>query len=151
MPLRISPVSDADWRFIVPFSFKAFAGELYWQLFFPGGDNDSNHLVAIERLTRDYKADPDERYLKVVDDETGEIVSCGSWCIFEEDPFARDGEGKGINQWIEAPWVEGKEREHVEWVLNEIRDNRKNMKELRKAHCRKFLFGQSCRDVEKSS
>ena len=146
MPLRISPVSDADWPVIVPFSFQAFAREPYWHLLFPGGDNPANHLRSIERMTCSYRADPEEQYLKVYDDETGEIISCASWCIYEEDPFARDGEGGGVNKWVETPWVEGKGREHVEWVLNGIRDNRKHMKDLTRGHCCQFLLRNKCCD-----
>ncbi|KAE9577267.1 hypothetical protein CGCF415_v001176 [Colletotrichum fructicola] len=73
-------------------------------------------VEATERMRAEHRADPTSTWLKVIDDETGQIVAGGRWSFFERGgPNPYDGHRE-----VEATWFpEGEPR----WVASLLLNN----------------------------
>lgn len=74
-------------------------------------------VEATERMRAEHRADPTSTWLKVVDDETGQVVAGGRWSFFERGgPNPYDGHRE-----VEATWFpEGEPRWVASLLLNDF-------------------------------
>jgi len=120
MSLELLDASFEDINDLIAVQFAAYSNPYhpYVALLYPGlGSQDSkkSQADAADRLRMSWGASPAERWKKVVDTKTGEIVAISRWQIFASNPFP-DGP-----PYVEASWYpEGSRiREYCNFLMND--------------------------------
>ena len=82
MPLQITPASESDIDRLMEIQFAAMAQEPYHHVLFPGPNTPTARAQAGARTLQDWRGDPSEKVLKVIDTASGEIISFGKWNVY---------------------------------------------------------------------
>ena len=67
---------------LMEIQFAAMASEPYHHVLFPGPNTRSARDQAGARTLSDWRSDPSEKVLKVIDSNTSEIISFGKWNVY---------------------------------------------------------------------
>ena len=100
MSLRITHASESDIDRLMEVQFAAMAHEPYHHVLFPGPNTPQARAQAGARTLQDWRNDPSERVLEVIDTESGKIVSFGKWNI-----YASERPESEWNQHLEVDWT----------------------------------------------
>ncbi|OTB08662.1 hypothetical protein M426DRAFT_316675 [Hypoxylon sp. CI-4A] len=116
MPLVVLPAQIPDIEPVYDVYFAAFKDEPINDLLYPRGVDRKAHTEG----TKEWWAHDKIGYtVKCLDTDTGKIVGMAGW-----DIFWRPGEDNGWERPAGIPWLEGKEKEKCEGVLNPMWDMR---------------------------
>jgi hypothetical protein len=87
-------VSESEFEDLVRCEFDAYENPVcnLKQLFFPiQGSSTTARATAIEDAVKRqalwHKSDPTSKWIKVVDEESGQLVGAACWHVYEEDPY----------------------------------------------------------------
>lgn len=80
MPLLLSRASEEDMRQLVDLHYKVIQGPISDILI--GYDTEECRQAAVHRWSQAMRHDPADLWLKVVDTETGRIVSTAHWKLY---------------------------------------------------------------------
>lgn len=84
MGVKVLEAEDADMDRIVEIASLAFArNEPMWDTMWPNHWLDSGRRVGAERMRATRKSDPHTKYMKAVDEASGEIVGMAKWNIYD--------------------------------------------------------------------
>lgn len=110
MPLLLSRASAADVRELVDLHYTVIQGPLSDILI--GYDTEDGRQAAAGRWAQEMKEDPADLWLKVIDSETGRIVSTAHWKIYPT--WVPIKTGPASLDWI----PEGEERALAEEIIH---------------------------------
>lgn len=123
MGLQLLPAECSDIREIVEVLYAANSDphDPFVDLCLPGLGNWSNATreEGIEDVAKSYleewQASKTQTWYKVIDKDSGKIISASRWEIYHENPYA------GGTGWQETPWLPAgsRLREYAEWLVNE--------------------------------
>lgn len=131
MPLIVENVNfEKDWDELFESQWAAWTNppQPFWQLMFPvSGDGPGAEAeakkVGADRQLQLSKSDPNNRWLKVIDTDTGKIVAGALWKIYSTNPFRAPPE-KFDAFW----WPEGSEfRELINAMFQQMQADRQKM------------------------
>ncbi|KAI5783704.1 hypothetical protein EDC01DRAFT_217572 [Geopyxis carbonaria] len=125
MPLSVSEADvSKDFDRLMECQFNAFTDpwqyEPYHEVLYPGGNTVAARTAARDRILADLAAEaPRATYLKVTDDETGEIVAGGKWLLVDEQALKNKAP-------VVADWVTDSEdnKAFTEHILTALYANR---------------------------
>ena len=114
---QIIPVSEVDLGEFTRMQYKAFVGTgnpLHDTLFPPGSNPlPADFAKGTARHRAALAAEPNNVvYIKVVDDETGEMAGGAKWCFYDKDA--------GRPERVQVDWVEPEEQEFAQRVMDEF-------------------------------
>ena len=101
MPLRITHASESDIDRLMEVQFAAMAHDPYHHVLFPGPNTPTARAQAGARTLHDWRNDPSENVLQVIDTESGEIIGFGKWNVYASE--RPESEWK---QHLEVDWTE---------------------------------------------
>ncbi|CZT43054.1 uncharacterized protein RSE6_03033 [Rhynchosporium secalis] len=83
--LSLLPAEVSDLTEILTGQRLAFSNpvEPFFFALFPETERVENFEAQVKRTEAWWTGDPSAKYMKVVDDETGQIISAAKWCIYE--------------------------------------------------------------------
>ena len=116
MPLLITHASEFDIVRLMEVQFAAMAHEPYHHVLFPGPNTSSARAQAGIRTLADWKRDPSEKVLKVIDTDSGEIVSFGKWNFYTYERPKSEWDQHMEVDWTTDPAL----KEGAETYLREI-------------------------------
>lgn len=116
MPLLITHASESDIDRLMEVQFAAMAQEPYHHVLFPGPNTPSARAQAGARTLQDWRGDPSEKVLKVVDSESGEIVGFGKWNVYTSERARSEWDQHVEVDWTKDPAL----KEGAETYLREI-------------------------------
>ena len=121
MGLAVLPALIPDITKTYDAYFAAFKGEVILDILFPIGITDAfreGHTAH----TRDYWGKSDVQYtLKCVDTATGEIVGMALWDVYLRERPESEWKNPGVT------WLEGKEKERAEALLNPLWEKKEKL------------------------
>lgn len=122
MGLKLLPAEHSDMRALVEVVYAANSDprDPFVDLCLPGlgawskATLEEGICQVTQKYLEEWKATPTQTWLKVVEEETGEIVSASKWEVFDHNAYAN-----GLPH-IEATWLpEGSRlKEYAEWLIN---------------------------------
>ncbi|KAL6713246.1 hypothetical protein ACLMJK_009367 [Lecanora helva] len=116
MPLSIEYASESDMERLMEVQFAAMAQEPYHHVLFPGPNTSLARAQAGARTLADWKNDPSEKVLKVIDTETSEIVSFGKWNVYtHERPRSEWDQHMDVN-WTDDPVLKSGAETYLEKI-----------------------------------
>lgn len=133
MPLTLKVAVPEDLPALIPEQYASFrTTDILHSLIYPSPDPATAEVIE-RSIARQEKlwSTPNLTWIKVVDDETGEVAAAAKWLFFPE-PDEKRWEASVKAEWIveedrgkgyEGPGVE--DREYVEWVLEQLWDRRR--------------------------
>ncbi|KAL0934150.1 putative acetyltransferase [Colletotrichum truncatum] len=126
MGYAILPALIPDIQKVYDTYFKAFKGdamgELMVQILFPSGTESEEFRKAHAAGTLSWWHQSDTQYTyKCVDTDTGEIVGMALGDIYLKERSEEERKNHGVS------WLEGKERERAEAVLNPLHEAREKL------------------------
>lgn len=130
MALRIENITSEDIPAIAKIHYDSLLTNLPNQMIYPKGATAALLSRTEKRYTTVLDSDPEARLLKIVDDETGEIIAFAEWHVFET--VEQEGRRKDLEKRDPAPDTN---QELAAEFWNEIVKARKTM--AGKPHCRK--------------
>ncbi|KAH8891238.1 hypothetical protein GQ53DRAFT_806651 [Thozetella sp. PMI_491] len=80
MPLKISPLTEADVDEYVAIRHAAFEGGVN-KIFYNRPVTDEGKASIAASTLKSLREEPTKKFLKVADAATGEIISCGKWIV----------------------------------------------------------------------
>lgn len=87
MPFTTDLCTDTDFdRLFTIISTTFTQSQPIVQAFFPRHDTPAGHIYGRERLLLSHKTDPNARFVKATDTESGQIVGIAKWLVLHEDP-----------------------------------------------------------------
>ncbi|KAI5863131.1 acyl-CoA N-acyltransferase [Durotheca rogersii] len=119
MPFVVLPAHIADIEPVYDVYFEAFKDEPILKFLYPRGVDRKAHTEAMAQW---WGHDRISYTIKCLNADTGKIVGMATW-----DVFHRPGEGNGWERPAGIPWLEGKEKERAEGVLNGMWDMREKL------------------------
>ncbi|KAE9365496.1 hypothetical protein N431DRAFT_387799 [Stipitochalara longipes BDJ] len=98
-PLQLLIAEPSDAREILEMHMASFSDPYEWGFFvlFP---KEEEREKGVKRMLDLWLGDPTATYIKVVDTETGKIISAAKWCIHKEPP----PESATVSQKINFDW-----------------------------------------------
>jgi hypothetical protein len=116
-PWQILPISEADLEEFTRTQYKAFVGtgNPLHDTLFPPASNPAPADIAkgTARHRAALAAEPDNAvFIKVVDDQTGEMAGGAKWCFYDQDA--------GRPERVQVDWVEPDEQEFTQRVMDEF-------------------------------
>lgn len=105
MPLQLAPASEADLPKILEVQFAAFAHDPIMRLMFPHPTPPATFEKAVDRARTDFR-NPDVAFMKVIDTQTGEIVSFAKWNIYKQQRPDEEWNKEERRDWGEGTNVE---------------------------------------------
>jgi len=125
MGLVILPALIPDIRAIYDVYFSAFKGEpmaeLMLGVLFPGGINEEFQAEHAKHTLAYWHYSSQQHTIKCVDAETGEIIGMALGDAYFKERTVEERANPGI------PWLEGKEKERAESILNPLWDVREKL------------------------
>ncbi|KAH7113910.1 hypothetical protein B0J11DRAFT_143415 [Dendryphion nanum] len=122
MGLKLLPAEYSDMRDIVEVIYAANSDprDPFVDLCLPGlgAWSSATHNEGVEEVIKSYLGDwqssTTQKWLKIVDDGTGKIISASKWEIHEKNPYT-----EGLPH-IAADWLPSgsRLREYAEWLIN---------------------------------
>lgn len=110
MPLLLTHALESDMDHLMEVQFAAMAQEPYHHVLFPGPNTTMARARAGSRTLDDWRNDPSEQVLKVVETESGKIVSFGKWNVYTRERPKSEWDQHMEIDWTEDPvLVEGAE------------------------------------------
>jgi len=128
MPLRLERLSESDIPIVTELHYESFLTSVITRVQYPKGATPDILSRTHKRYETSLKSDKSVRYLKVVEDDTGEIVAFAKWHIFETAEAESQRTDLGVREY--APEM-NKEAASDFWA--EIVKARKTM--AGKPHC----------------
>ncbi|KAL7626862.1 hypothetical protein AAE478_003636 [Parahypoxylon ruwenzoriense] len=116
MPLVVLPARIVDVEPVYDVYFAAFKDEPILQFLYPRGVDRKAHT---EGMIQWWNHDKTSYTMKCLDSDTGKIVGMATW-----DLFHQPGKENGWERPAGIPWLEGKEKERAEAILNAMWDIR---------------------------
>ena len=100
MPFTTSLCTEPDFDRIFTIISTTFAHiQPVVEAFFPQHDTPAGHIYGRDSLLTSHKTDPNARFVKATDTDSGAIVGIAKWLILREDPHFEvvhvGGERKG--------------------------------------------------------
>ena len=116
MPLRITHASESDIDRLMEVQFAAMAYDPFHHVLFPGPNTPMARAQAGARTLHDWRNDPSENVLQVIDTESGEIIGFGKWNV-----YASERPESAWKQHLKVDWTEDPTlKEAAETFLHEI-------------------------------
>lgn len=119
MPLTVLPAHLADVEPVYDVYFAAFKDEPIIDFLYPRGVDRKAHTEGMRQW---WSHDTTGYTIKCLDTDTGKIVGMATW-----DIFWRPGKDNGWERPAGIPWLEGKEKERCEGILNSMWDLRERL------------------------
>ncbi|KAI2639694.1 acyl-CoA N-acyltransferase [Hypomontagnella submonticulosa] len=119
MPLAVLPAQVADIEKVYDVYFAAFKDEPIIEFLYPRGVDRKAHTEGMKQW---WSHDRIGYTVKCLDTSTGEIVGMATW-----DIFWQPGKENGWERPPGVPWLEGKEKDRCEGILNSMWDMREKL------------------------
>lgn len=116
MPLTITEASESDIDRLMEVQFAAMAQQPYHHVLFPGPNTPTMRAQAGTRTLSDWRSDPSEKVLQVIDTDTSEIISFGIWNVYLQRRSQDEWDQHMEVDWTTDPTL----KEGAETYLREI-------------------------------
>lgn len=116
MPLRIAHASESDIDRLMEVQFAAMARDPFHHVLFPGPNTPTARALAGARTLHDWRNDPSENVLQVIETESGEIIGFGKWNVYASERPESEWKKHLEVDWTEDPTL----KEGAETFLREI-------------------------------
>ncbi|KAL8946892.1 MAG: hypothetical protein Q9222_006771 [Ikaeria aurantiellina] len=125
IPLSLQLVnSNAEFHAVIDCEWEAYENphNPAWKFFYPIWGNDASSRAAAiqESLDRQIKLHHSRasvsNWIKVVDEDTGEVAGAALWLVFEENPYAEWPKEKPTCTW----WPEGPKRAMADEIMGQV-------------------------------
>lgn len=117
MPLVIKDAWESDMDRMMEVQFAAMAQEPYHHMLFPGPNTSSARTKAGARTLADWRSDPSEKVLKVVDtDREEELIGFGKWNVYMHERPRSEWDQHMEVDWTTDPTI----KDGAETYLREI-------------------------------
>ncbi|KAL2062996.1 hypothetical protein VTL71DRAFT_6068 [Oculimacula yallundae] len=120
--LLLLPAKVSDLAEILTGQRLAFSDpvEPFFFALFPETEREENFEQQVKRAEAWWVEDPSATYMKVVDEETGQIISAAKWCIYET-PLTEEQ----LNKELVVDWhADSESNEWAQHILNGVYSHR---------------------------
>jgi hypothetical protein len=136
MPFKLTELaSDSEFDELVRCEFDAYENPIcnLKQLFFPiqgsslsSAARDAAIADAVKRQTLWHRSDPTSKWIKVIDEESGQLAGAACWHVYPADPYAVESDEQC--DW----WPAGEDRNAANALMEQFLTPR--MTFMRKPH-----------------
>lgn len=125
MPFKLSESEDSDMVPTFELFANVFGGSAYFFQLFPHHETPVGRKIGAERLLAK-KQEGRSKFLKVVDESTGEIAGCGTWIVYENATMLDDHFEAHCFQTNGDFWDTQESKEQAMHAIHEFAEFRKN-------------------------